>query len=109
MSAGLDTDRSVAALRRTSCCGCDGPMNRRGEVAVILLDKRAEWTGSMTWGNVMVEGSGGRAVAVLCPTCLHDGNPPKTAVELREDGSVVHHPVVDLVDVPEVREKDLPP
>lgn len=104
--ADLDTDRSVAALRRTTCCGCGGPLPQRGPLNVILLDKRADWH-FPTHGSVLVDGSGGRAVAVLCHYCLHEDVAPKTAVEVVADGSIRHHPIDRLVELPEITGADL--
>jgi hypothetical protein len=61
----------------------------------------------MVWTNVLVTGSGTRAVAVECEYCLRNGIPPKTAVEVRDDGTVVHHAIEALVDLPEITEADL--
>lgn len=108
MSGAIDTDASVAAIRRTVCCGCGGPLPRHGVLNMVLLDRRAEWSGSMVWGNILVPGSGPRAVSVMCNSCMREGIAPKTAIEVRENGSVVHHPIDQLVEVPEITEADLP-
>ena len=108
MSGAIDSDSSVAALRRTTCCGCGGPLPKQGQLNLVLLDKRADWGGDrMVWTNVLAPRSGTRAVAVECDYCLRNGTAPKTAVELRPDGSIIHHAVDSLVDLPELAEPEV--
>jgi hypothetical protein len=104
---GLDTDRTVEVLRRAKCCGCGGALPARGPLNMVLMDKRADWS-YPTHGNVMVPGSGGRAVSVLCHYCLRGEIPPRTAIEVRDDGTVVHHPLDGLLDLPAIGEEAVP-
>lgn len=60
-----------------------------------------------SWGNVLVPGSGGRAVFFVCDKCQEaserggDPGDVKFAVEVK-DGQVILHPVEELEDVPAI-------
>ena len=99
----------LAALKREGkCCACEGSMKKTRHLNMVALDKRATWGPALTWGNVLIDGSHGRAVAVLCDFCVVGGRPksPKFALE-RTGGMFVYHPIADLEDLPEITEEQV--
>ena len=56
-------------------------------------------------GNILVEGSHGRAVAIICDRCVVKGRPKRAKFALeRTGGTFVYHPVEELEDAPEITE-----
>jgi len=106
MTLDPDDNPTLTALRRTECCGCGERINRNGPINLLQLDKAAPWAHPV-WTNVLADDAGRRAIAVMCGACRAAAAPAKTAVELRPDGTVVHHPVSELEDLPEITEADL--
>jgi hypothetical protein len=87
----------VAALRRTQCCGCGGPLPQDGPLNIVEVN-RVSPGGRLSF--VTLRDNVDVAAAVECDACLLNGTAPKTAVEVRADGTVVHHDVAALRDLP---------
>lgn len=74
---------------------------------MVSLQKMATWN-YPTWGNLLVEGSTGRAVAIICDTCVDNTPRPKIkkAMEVTEE-IIRYHDVDELEDVPPITEEML--
>lgn len=89
------------------CCACGAKLTTSKYINGICLDKKATWKNN-TWGNVLVEGSSGRAIAFVCDECVKKKVLPKYAVEWNDDQSEArYHPVEDLEDVPEITKEQV--
>ena len=95
----------LAALKdEGKCCACEGTMASSRHLNMVSLNKRTTWE-YPSWGNVLVDGSHGRAVAIICDRCVVKGRPKKAKFALeRTGGRFVYHPVEELEDVPEITE-----
>lgn len=94
-----------------SCCICSRPMKDSRYISLAQLDKKAAWEYPV-WDNIIIEGFGGRAVAVVCDTCYdakESGKDPghiKFAVELQGE-EVIMHKAEDLEDVPPILQGEM--
>ena len=88
------------------CCACGAEMKKSRYINSICLDKKATWKNN-TWGNVLVPGSGGRAVAIVCDECIEQKTGPEFAVEWDDDFEVRYHRITELEDVPKITEEDV--
>ena len=81
------------------CCSCGETI--KGDdtgVAVMLLEKRAKWKYPV-WGNVL-DGSGGKASAVICGRCMSAQKQPEYAIK-KEGDKFERVPIKDLEDAGE--------
>ena len=88
------------------CCACGGSLKYSKYLNGVTLDKQASWKNPV-WGNVLVEGSSGRAVAFVCDQCLDEKRRVRFAVEFGKNGGIVYHPVGGLESVPSISEEDI--
>jgi hypothetical protein len=112
------SDRLFAWLKiHGKCCSCEGTLKDSRHLNLVALNKKAKWD-FPTWGNVLIEGSEGRAVAIVCDHCVKkarkEGFKIKFAVEIAsridENGEAVYtdikyHPVEELEDTFEITEE----
>jgi hypothetical protein len=99
------SDELLEQMKREGKCGaCEGTMKDSKHLNIVALDKAAAWA-NPSWGNILVPGSHGRAVGVVCDRCVVKGRPKpvKFALE-RTDGKLIYHPVEELKDVAEITE-----
>lgn len=96
-------------LENGICCICAKPLSSSKFVNMGMLNKRATWN-YPTWGNVLLPGSGGRAVCFVCDTCQESekkGTDPghvKYAVEI-SDSEYILHSIEELEDLPAIKGK----
>ena len=97
------------------CCECEGSLEGSKFLNMVSLNKIATWK-HPAWGNVLVKGSGGRALAVVCDKCVaraQKGFHVKFAIEIEsqqtEEGiiyiNVKYHPIEELEDTYEITEE----
>jgi hypothetical protein len=92
------------------CCSCEGTLKNSKFLNMVTLNKKAKWN-FPTWGNVLIEGSGGRAVAIVCDKCIakarRQGFHVKFAVEILSRirrkrkpiyTDIKYHPLEELED-----------
>ncbi len=75
----------------------------------MTLDRLAAWE-YPSWGNVLVQGSMGRAIAIVCDRCIKLGKKApevKFAIELH-DGKIIYHSKEGLEPTYEITEDMLP-
>lgn len=77
-----DEDLLIFLKRSAKCCLCEGSMARTSHLNMVSLDKKATWE-SPVWGNVLVENSGNRAVAVICDDCAENKMKPGVAIRIK--------------------------
>ena len=98
------TKTDLWILNNVHCCACCKPLKGSKYINFVTLNKRARWE-SPTWGNIMIDGSHGRAGAYVCDACSKlSPIPVKFAVELGKDYSgVKYHLESGLVELPPIK------
>jgi hypothetical protein len=89
-------------LRDAHCCSCFVPMMNSQYVNVVQVDRFITWK-YPAWGNVYIEGSTRRAVAVLCDRCIEQQFMPTHALEwVMEEQKWLYHEVETLEIAPPI-------
>lgn len=100
-------------FEKGKCCICCQPLSESKFVNMAMLNKEASWQ-FPTWGNVLIQGCEGGAMAVVCDGCQEanekSGVPGriKYAIEVTGDDRVIFHDIEGLEDVESVTERDIP-
>lgn len=101
----MDTEEKIKEC--VKCCACGESLSTSRYINTICLDKKATWRYN-TWGNVLIPGSEGRAVAIVCDECIEQKREPEYAVEWDNDMTEVrYHLISDLEDVPEILSEEV--
>lgn len=79
----LDDKALLVFLKRSAkCCLCEGSMARTTHLNMVSLDKKASWEFPV-WGNILVENSGDRAVALICDPCVEAKMKPGVKIQIK--------------------------
>jgi hypothetical protein len=99
-------------IEKGKCCACDTPLKDSGHVNMVMLSKKAPWKYPI-WGNILVEGSLGHALGVVCDECVNEEtgqikHPIKYAIEIQggepvaegilTEKFIIYHDAHDLED-----------
>jgi hypothetical protein len=99
VDSGTVEDAERFPLTGWPCCACGKPIPPGdSEAAIIVLPKKATWP-YPSWGNVL-NGTSGRAAAVVCGDCLLNKKKPTHAVK-KDGGMFTLVPLSELEDIDE--------
>jgi len=100
---GTPEEKEQKGFAGRPCCACKETITGDDtKASAIMLQKEAKWD-YPTWGNVL-DGTGGRAIALVCGKCLEQDRQPEYALKLNGDDwtdpkNIELVPLSDLEDV----------
>ncbi|MBA7558651.1 hypothetical protein ES708_00255 [subsurface metagenome] len=100
---GTPEEKEQMGFAGRPCCACKETITGDDTKArTTMLQKKAKWD-YPTWGSVL-DGTGGKAVALLCGKCVEENRQPEYALKLNRDDwanpkDIELVPLADLEDV----------
>lgn len=103
VDSGTPEEKEQMGFAGRPCCACKETITGDDtKASAIMLQKKAKWNYPV-WGNVL-DGTGGKATALLCGKCLEQDRQPEYALKLNADDwanpkNIELVPLADLEDV----------
>jgi len=103
VDSGTPEEKEQTGFAGRPCCACKKTITGDDtKASATMLQKKATWD-YPAWGNVL-DGTGGRAIALVCGKCLEQNRQPEYALKLNGDDwanpeDIELVPLADLEDV----------
>ena len=103
VDSGTPEEKGQMGFAGRPCCACGETITGDDtKASAMMLQKKATWA-YPTWGNVL-DGTGGKASALLCGKCLEENRQPEYALKLNGDDwtdpkNIELVPLAELEDV----------